>query len=312
MAGSDKLSGVMAYLCAHYPHPSELSKARLTKMVYLADWRAALDLARQITPIRWTFNHYGPYVDDVLDVARAVPGFDVLASETMYGTPKEIIRVDAAVAPALYAALTAEDRHVCDQVVAATSSKYWQDFIRLVYSTHPIATQPRYTDLDLVALAREYRSQRAFDGLQAALADSEARADLRKAMHEAAVFGLLGEDVDDPTELDLPWDFMSPRYTAAEGYYEPLEGTLSLVDVKDLQGARCSFEVGADVELEVLGKFTIADWELYETLGYDLVDEDETEVSATTTVTARLRFRGLFDADDRTFSDLVVTEVRAG
>ena len=33
-----KLVDVVGYLCEHYPHKAELSKARLTKMVYLADW----------------------------------------------------------------------------------------------------------------------------------------------------------------------------------------------------------------------------------------------------------------------------------
>jgi hypothetical protein len=35
----------------------------------------------------------------------------------------------------------------------------WNDFIRLVYSTYPIMSQERGTELDLAALAEEYRSE---------------------------------------------------------------------------------------------------------------------------------------------------------
>jgi hypothetical protein len=37
------LGDVMAYLCEHYPHKDDLSKARLTKLVYLADWKSAIE-----------------------------------------------------------------------------------------------------------------------------------------------------------------------------------------------------------------------------------------------------------------------------
>jgi len=32
-----KLANIIAYLSSNYPHKNELSKARLTKLVYLAD-----------------------------------------------------------------------------------------------------------------------------------------------------------------------------------------------------------------------------------------------------------------------------------
>lgn len=153
-----KLRDALAYLCAKYPHKEELSKARLTKMVYLADWRSALLHGRQITGIRWRFNHYGPYVDDVLTLAKEDPMFDLVFGENLYGTPKVTISL-AGRAPVKWDSLDKEDREILDFVIEATAPKFWDDFIRLVYSTYPVITQPRYTGLDLVSLAREYHDR---------------------------------------------------------------------------------------------------------------------------------------------------------
>jgi hypothetical protein len=46
---------------------------------------------------------------------------------------------------------------VLDFVIEQTAPLYWNDFIKLVYSTYPVVTQPRFLPLDLVKLALEYR-----------------------------------------------------------------------------------------------------------------------------------------------------------
>jgi len=40
----------------------------------------------------------------------------------------------------------------------------WQDLLRLVYSTYPILSSERYSELDLVALAKEYEQELAAIG----------------------------------------------------------------------------------------------------------------------------------------------------
>lgn len=152
----DKTRDVVAYFCANYPHAQELSKARVTKMVYLADWKSALDHGEQITPIEWVFNHYGPYVEHVIDVVRADPAFEVVQTANMYGNAKEIVRLREATQ---WPTLSRRDIAVLDHVIARTAPKYWDQFIKLVYSTYPVLTRPRMATLDLVALAREYRAQ---------------------------------------------------------------------------------------------------------------------------------------------------------
>jgi len=150
------LKDVVAYLCQKYPHKHELSKARLTKLVYLADWRSAITQSRQLTSIEWTFNHFGPYVDDVVSLARSDTDFEVCQGVTMYGDEKETIGVRAHLS---CSSLTADDRQVLDFVIESTQEKYWDAFIRLVYSTYPIVSKPRFAMLNLVELAQEYKEK---------------------------------------------------------------------------------------------------------------------------------------------------------
>ena len=64
------LHDVMTYLVSKYPHSDDLANARLTKMIYLADWRAAIRYGKQVTDFSWEFNHYGPYLHDVINEAK--------------------------------------------------------------------------------------------------------------------------------------------------------------------------------------------------------------------------------------------------
>jgi hypothetical protein len=150
------LKDVVGYVCDRYPHKNELSKARLTKMVYLADWRSAITRGMQLTQIVWTFNHFGPYIDDVVSLARNDNDFEIVKGITLYGDEKEMIRLRATVP---CSSLTVDDRQVLNFVIESTQSKYWDAFIRLVYSTYPIVSQPRFVPLDLVELAKEYKDK---------------------------------------------------------------------------------------------------------------------------------------------------------
>jgi hypothetical protein len=150
------LRDVVAYICKNYPHKDELSNARVTKMVYLADWRSALTRGRQLTDIRWVFNHYGPFVYDVIDVVKEDPAFEVVSTENIYGEPKDLMWVADDID---YPSLDEEEKELLDFVIKKSASKNWNEFLRLVYSTYPIATQERFSELDLVQLVQEYEQK---------------------------------------------------------------------------------------------------------------------------------------------------------
>lgn len=155
-----ELHDVMAYLIKNYPDSMahELSNARLTKMVYLADWHQALNEGRQISNIEWYFDNFGPFVKDVEDTAAEYDDlFVVDLGSNMYGQAKKTFALrDEDYEPELDDA----ERRSLDHIIEVTRKLFWAPFIKLVYSTHPIASSQRYTYLDLVAKAREYKRQR--------------------------------------------------------------------------------------------------------------------------------------------------------
>lgn len=153
-----ELKDIVAYILQKSPNKDDMSKARLTKMVYLSDWRAALALGHQLTSINWLFDHNGPFVYDVIDMARHDKDFVIEHTTNYYGSNKTVISMN----PARFyePRLKESEREVIDHVISKTSDKSFKSFISLVYSTCPIRTQERYKHLDLVGLAQKYGQER--------------------------------------------------------------------------------------------------------------------------------------------------------
>lgn len=149
----DTLIDIVKYIYIHYPHKKELSKARVVKMVYLADWKSAIVYGRQLSSINWYFNHYGPYVSSVIEVIRKDPDFNVSWVTNPLGEPKELVVLKNNVTQPN---VSKDTKEILDFVISKTAPLYWEDFIKLVYSTYPIVNKPRFSELDLVSLAKEY------------------------------------------------------------------------------------------------------------------------------------------------------------
>lgn len=150
------LQDVLAYILKKYPYRSELSNARVTKLVYLSDWKFALDHGGQISPVQWYFDNYGPFVWDIKDAAEGNPFlFEVEESQNIYGSSKTLLRLkDETYEPD---SLTPEQRATIDSVIESTKSLNFRDFINFVYSTYPVLASQRYSQLDLSILAEDYR-----------------------------------------------------------------------------------------------------------------------------------------------------------
>jgi hypothetical protein len=151
-----KISNLIKYILKNYPHKSELSASRLTKMLYLADWKNAIENSTQLTDAVWHFNHYGPYVDDFITIAKNDEDIDVKSTNTMFGGLKQQIELKSSFKGEID--ISESDKKILDFVIDATKSKYYEDFIKLVYSTYPVVSSSRYSDFDLVKMASEYKS----------------------------------------------------------------------------------------------------------------------------------------------------------
>lgn len=151
MSNTDKIHDLIYWVCAKHRNPSVLSKARMTKLAYLADWKMAEEYGQTITEIDWEFNHYGPYVPDVVEVAMSSNEIAIESAETMYGTPKEVFRL---LQPRIdIRALTPDEAAIIDQVIDETRYMSFAKFIDHVYDTFPVKNTPRYNLMNLPDLA---------------------------------------------------------------------------------------------------------------------------------------------------------------
>jgi len=152
-----QLKDTIGYILKSYPDnlQSELSNARLTKMVYLSDWKHLLNDGRTITDIDWYFDNYGPFVRDVEETANQFPSVFKVSTETnAYGKRKKVYSL---VNERAEFRLSESERLAVDHIINVTKKLFWDDFIQLVYATYPVSTSERYTYLDLSRKAAEYK-----------------------------------------------------------------------------------------------------------------------------------------------------------
>ncbi|MBE8607829.1 Panacea domain-containing protein [Vibrio cyclitrophicus] len=153
----DKFILVVRYLLEKYPYKDELSASRLTKLVYLSDWKSTLVSDKQMTTTKWYFNHFGPYVDTLKTIANKGNGIELFETKNRFGNKKTCFRVSNNIEISSSQRLTREELGILDFVIQKTKTKTYDDFIKLVYSTYPVANSEKYDVLDLPKLASEYK-----------------------------------------------------------------------------------------------------------------------------------------------------------
>lgn len=155
----NNLLSIIYYICYNYPNKDDLSNARLNKIIYLADWRNILRNQRQISDISWVFNHYGPFVNDIINVVKDNPDtFSIKCDENAYGKPKQIIYLNNY--DNSQNLLSIDDNESIDFVMEKTCNMGFNQFIQYVYSTYPVLSSQHGDKLDLEAKAAEYRSNK--------------------------------------------------------------------------------------------------------------------------------------------------------
>lgn len=155
------LRDVLAYILQQYPHSQHLSLGRLTKLVYLADWKHSIEQGSQITDIDWQYNHYGPYVEDVREALRSHRSlFKVDETYNSRGNVKYRISMRN---PHYKPRLEPSEREALDHSIWQTEDLTWHRFIKLVYSTYPMLKVDQYDFMDLPVLAQEYKASHLFE-----------------------------------------------------------------------------------------------------------------------------------------------------
>jgi hypothetical protein len=158
-----KIKEILHYFIKNYPYKDELSKTRITKMVYLADWKYSLKYYKQMTNIKWYFDHYGPYVNDIYNIAIKDKELEIICTQSAFGNRKELFTFKDNNKERKYFNLDNNEIEVLDEVIEETKYLNWNDFIKHVYSTYPIKTQKRYSTLNLPELAKEHNKNNSIN-----------------------------------------------------------------------------------------------------------------------------------------------------
>lgn len=153
----NNLLKLINYIYDKYPKLEELSKPRLVKLIYLIDWKYAIDNGHQFTEIRWYFNHYGPYVDDVINLIKSQKDYFVVKSyNNIYGNVSDKISRTHR----LPLEIDENVKSAADFIINNTFALNWSDFISVVYSSFPIKNNSQYTYLDLQRESENFRDYR--------------------------------------------------------------------------------------------------------------------------------------------------------
>ncbi|WP_298782708.1 Panacea domain-containing protein [uncultured Polaribacter sp.] len=153
-----KLKNIIEYILLKYPNSNELSKPRLVKLIYLIDWKHAIDYKTQYTDIRWYFNHYGPYVEDVINLMKSESEiFEVTSySNPFSGGITDKFKLRKEVNPILNENVIETTKFIIDN----THHLNWSKFISLVYSSYPIKNSEKYTFLNLESFSSEFNDKK--------------------------------------------------------------------------------------------------------------------------------------------------------
>ena len=130
-----------------------LSESRLKYLVYLADWKSAIERGRQITQLQWEYGRWGLHIPKPVRQARELIGPNLMHGQNPLGY---LLDKAPFVIRKKYPTLGDEDRQILDFVVGGAGRYDILELRRLVDSTWPLFSQDPPVKLDLVTLAKDY------------------------------------------------------------------------------------------------------------------------------------------------------------
>lgn len=149
-----ELQDIVGYIYKQYPYKGELSKGRITKLIYLSDWTMCLMTHAQISKLKWYYNQYGPYSEEIEALIRNNDLFSAEDTDNYYGGNKKAIMLKHG--DEFIPELSDAEKQVIDATITKTQDLSWRDFTQMVYKTYPLVHESQYHYLDLPTLAQNY------------------------------------------------------------------------------------------------------------------------------------------------------------
>lgn len=154
------LAEVLSYLLNRGAIREGVPPSRLARMLYLADWRAAILELPPVSPVRWTLGPFGPKSDEISEALRNNPDKFDFVEVGMEQAPKKLVlpKTTEIIPP-----LSDVDKQILDFVIDKTRQLGSGQLLRLVFSTYPVLKGAQGGDLDLQQLADEYRDETSLE-----------------------------------------------------------------------------------------------------------------------------------------------------
>ena len=149
-----KLS-LVKYILANYPNKYALSVSRLIGILYLSDWKSALEKNNQMTNVSWCLESEGPYVDDFLKLAKNDPEINVVNVGIAHSEKNKNVELRKNYHDNIK--ISVDDKEILDFVIKKTKDKSYAAFMRLVNSTYPVILSDHKGEINMVKMAVDYR-----------------------------------------------------------------------------------------------------------------------------------------------------------
>lgn len=146
-------NNILHYLVDKYPYPDDLTRLRVTKLIYLIDWKAVQKTGQQLTNITWSLGQYGPTTETIIETVDKDPGLTFLETVSNFGTKKYLLKTTIPDEQLSYN-LSCENRHLIDTVINETKDLFWNNFMNHVYQTPPVIQAKSYGVLNLENFAK--------------------------------------------------------------------------------------------------------------------------------------------------------------
>lgn len=151
---SYSLLDIIYYIVFNYKWKYSLSNARLTKLIFILDWNYSLEKWKQATNIKWYFDTYWPYVQDIINLIDSKNDIFYKWYRIFFKWYWTEIKIKKELNNFK---LPIELKKSIDFVLEKTEKLEFNDFIKFVYSLYPIQISNRYTNLDLISLSKDYK-----------------------------------------------------------------------------------------------------------------------------------------------------------
>ena len=152
----NKIREAVIFFYKHLPSPVALSTSRLTNMLYLTDWKSALDYNRQLSDINWVHSPEGPNQEGLLDFMWSdEKTFGVGEFADSSGKRNRYLYLRSDVTDEYH--FSVDEQKVVQHVIDTTKSRNIYDLLKLVHSTYPMMKSNLGERLDLIHFALEYK-----------------------------------------------------------------------------------------------------------------------------------------------------------